>query len=36
LPFGVMVMVILGLWGIILGIGLWRDRRNRPADKSRA
>ncbi|MBN2117677.1 MAG: hypothetical protein JW730_13960 [Anaerolineales bacterium] len=28
LPFAVMVAVILGLWGIILGIGLWRDRRS--------
>ncbi len=27
LPFGVMIMVILGLWGIILGVGLWRDKR---------
>ena len=30
LPFGVMVAVILGLWGAILGIGLWRDQRSRP------
>ena len=28
LPFGVMVAVILGLWAIILGIGLWRDKRS--------
>ncbi len=36
LPFGVMVGVILGLWGIILGVGLWRDKRSSPAGKSRA
>ncbi|HSB00729.1 MAG TPA: hypothetical protein VLE49_08770 [Anaerolineales bacterium] len=47
LPFGVMVVLILGLWAIILGIGFWRDKRNTPqsgnvdkrsspADKSRA
>ena len=30
LPFGVMVAVILVLWGAILGIGLWRDQRSRP------
>lgn len=43
LPFGAMVALILGAWGIILGIGLWRDMRSRsmhtrssPADKSRA
>jgi hypothetical protein len=45
LPFGVMVAVILGLWGIILGVGLWRDKRSTtappasgggPVDKSRA
>jgi hypothetical protein len=33
LPFAVMVAVILGLWGIILGIGLWRDKRGSPVDK---
>jgi hypothetical protein len=27
LPFAVMVAFILGLWAIILGVGLWRDRR---------
>lgn len=32
----VMVAVILGLWAIILGVGLWRDKRSRPVDKSRA
>jgi hypothetical protein len=32
LPFGGMVAVILGLWGVILGIGLWRDKQS----KSRA
>jgi hypothetical protein len=26
LPFAVMVAVILGAWGLILGIGWWRDR----------
>jgi hypothetical protein len=36
LPFGVMVAVILGLWGLILGVGWWRDKRSSPADKSRA
>ena len=28
LPFGVMVALILGLWGVILGVGLWRDKRS--------
>jgi hypothetical protein len=32
----VMVAVILGLWAIILGVGLWRDKRSRPVDKNRA
>jgi hypothetical protein len=47
LPFGAMVALILGLWAIILGIGLWQDKRrilqsgsvdkhNSPVDKSRA
>ena len=27
LPFAVMVAVILGLWALIVGIGLWRDRQ---------
>ena len=27
LPFAVMVSLIIGLWGIILGIGWWQDRR---------
>jgi hypothetical protein len=27
LPFAAMVALILGSWGIILGIGWWRDRR---------
>jgi hypothetical protein len=27
LPFAAMVSLILGLWGIILGIGWWQDRR---------
>jgi hypothetical protein len=26
LPFAVMVALILGLWGIIIGIGWWRDK----------
>ena len=47
LPFTVMVTIILGLWGIILGIGWWQDKRSTPhsgsvdkqsspVDKSRA
>lgn len=36
LPFGVMVLVILGLWAVILGVGWWRDKRSHPVDKSRA
>lgn len=40
LPFAAMVALILGSWGIILGIGLWRDkritRRRGSVDKSRA
>jgi hypothetical protein len=39
LPFATMVALILGLWALILGTGLWRDRRsgvNRAMDKSRA
>ena len=28
LPFGVMVAIILGLWGVILGVGWWRDKRS--------
>ncbi len=28
LPFGVMVGLILGLWGVILGIGWWRDKQH--------
>jgi hypothetical protein len=27
LPFPVMVALIVGLWGILLGLGWWRDRR---------
>ena len=27
LPFVVMVALILGLWGVILGIGWWQDKR---------
>lgn len=27
LPFAAMIALILGLWGIILGTGWWRDRR---------
>jgi hypothetical protein len=34
LPFAVMVAVILGLWGIILGVGWWRDKRNAPQNGS--
>lgn len=29
LPFAEMVVVILGLWGVILVWGIWRDRRRR-------
>jgi len=45
LPFAVMVALIMGFWGIILGIGWWRDKRSTivshasggdPVDKSRA
>ncbi len=39
LPFAAMVALILGLWGIILGVGLWRDKRSgakAAMDKSRA
>jgi hypothetical protein len=46
LPFAAMVALILGLWGIILGIGWWHDKRSgsnaamnkrsAPADKSSA
>lgn len=37
LPFGVMVAVILGLWGLIVGVGWWQDQRGgRPGEKSRA
>jgi hypothetical protein len=39
LPFAVMVALILGLWGVILAIGVWRDKRsgaNSAMDKSRA
>jgi hypothetical protein len=28
LPFAVMVALILGMWGVILVIGIWRDKRN--------
>jgi hypothetical protein len=28
LPFAVMVVLILGLWAIILGTGLWQDKRS--------
>jgi len=34
LPFAVMVALILGLWGIILGIGVWRDKRSTPQSGS--
>jgi hypothetical protein len=40
LPFAVMVALILGLWSVILAIGVWRDKRKTPqsgsVDKSRA
>jgi len=28
LPFAVMMALILGLWGLVLGIGWWQDRKN--------
>ncbi|HLO29631.1 MAG TPA: hypothetical protein VK249_10880 [Anaerolineales bacterium] len=34
LPFAVMVALILGFWGIILGVGWWRDKRNTPQSGS--
>jgi hypothetical protein len=47
LPFTVMVALIVGFWGLILGVGWWRDKRSTlhsengdkqdgPGDKSRA
>jgi hypothetical protein len=39
LPFATMVALILVLWGVILAIGIWRDKRNGAIgamDKSRA
>ena len=27
LPFAVMIALILGLWGMILGIGWWQDKK---------
>ena len=29
LPFALMVALILGLWGVILGVGWWQDKRAR-------
>ena len=26
-PFAVMIALILGLWGVILGIGWWQDKK---------
>jgi hypothetical protein len=28
LPFAIIVSLILGLWIIILGIGLWQDKKH--------
>jgi hypothetical protein len=28
LPFAVMIGLILGLWGLVLGIGWWQDRKS--------
>ena len=36
LPFAIMVALILGSWGIILGLGWWRDKQRRSVDQSRA
>jgi len=36
LPFAGMIALILGLWGGILGIGWWQDKRSSPVDKRRA
>ncbi len=36
LPFVGMVALILGLWGVVLGIGWWQDKRSHPVDKRRA
>ena len=40
LPFAAMVVLIVGFWGLILGVGWWRDRQSTPrsgrVDKSRA
>jgi hypothetical protein len=34
LPFAVMVVAILALWGLIVGIGWWRDRHSAPQGSS--
>lgn len=36
LPFPVMIALIIGLWGVILGWGWWRDKRSSPVDQRRA
>lgn len=28
LPFPIMIVLILGLWGLVLGVGWWRDGKN--------
>jgi hypothetical protein len=35
LPFAAMIALILGLWGVILVIGWWHDKRSSPVDKRR-
>jgi hypothetical protein len=30
LPFTAMVAMIVGFWGLILGVGWWRDRQRLP------
>ena len=35
LPFAGMIALIVGLWGLVLGIGWWQDRKStgKPAGK---
>jgi len=34
LPFAAMIALIFGLWAVILGIGVWRDKRSTPQSGS--